>query len=94
MKCLALTTSVLGPLAVVPALQGKGVGKALLDYAEDKANITEVGIVSCRTDLFGFYERRGYKFTNEIPAEDTDIEELEKLTRPGISLKYFQKQNK
>ena len=94
LQCLTLTTSTSGPLAVVPALQGKGIGKALLDYAEDKADITEVGIVSCRTDLLGFYQRRGYKFTHEVPAEDTDINKLEKLTRTEITLRFFEKQNK
>ena len=63
---LILISSLSGPLAVAPSLQGKGVGKALLDYAEGRADITEVGIVSCRTDLFAFYQMRGYKFTQEI----------------------------
>ena len=40
-----------GPLAVLPALQGRGVGGALLDYAEAKADIAELTIVSCRRDI-------------------------------------------
>ena len=79
-----------GPLAVLPALQGRGLGGLLLDYAETKADIAELSIVSCRTDLLGFYQRRGYRFISEVPAENTTAE-MEKLTRPGITLKYFQK---
>ena len=82
-----------GPLAVLPALQGRGVGGSLLDYAEAKADIAELTIVSCRTDLLEFYQRRGYRFISQVPAENTVVE-FEKLTRPGITLKYFQKHKK
>lgn len=78
---------------MLPSLQGQGLGGALLDYAESLADTTELTIVSCRTDLLAFYQRRGYTFTHEVPAENT-VAELEKLTRPGIMLKYFQKHNK
>ena len=91
--CIIWTNDTAGPLAVVPSLQGRGVGGLLLDYAESKADITELAIVNCRTDLLDFYQRRGYRFICEVPAENT-IAEMEKLTRPGITLKYYQKQNK
>ena len=47
----------------------------------------------CRTDLLGFYQRRGYRFTFQVPAENS-VPEFERLTRPGITLKYFQKHKK
>ena len=81
-----------GPLAVLPSLQGQGVGGALMDYAETLADMAELTIVNCRTDLLAFYQRRGYTFSYEVPAENT-VAEFEKLTRPGITLKYFQKHN-
>ena len=46
-------------------LQGQGVGGALLDYAESLRGRTEVGIVSCRTDLLDYYGRRGYRSVHE-----------------------------
>ena len=61
--------------------------------AKAKADIAVVGIVSCRNDLLGFYAKRGYRFLYQVPAENTTAE-LERLTRPGITLKYFQKQRK
>ena len=48
-----------------PRLQGQGVGGALLDYAESLRGRTEVGIVSCRTDLLDYYGRRGYRSVHE-----------------------------
>ena len=36
---------------MLPALQGRGLGGSLLDYAEAKADIAELTIVSCRTSL-------------------------------------------
>ena len=46
-------------------LQGQGVGGALLDYAESLRGRTEVGIVSCRTDLLDYYGRRGDRSVKE-----------------------------
>ena len=50
-----------GPLAVRPDLQGKGVGSHLLEYAESNYGMVNVDVVSCRTDLEKFYNKRGYK---------------------------------
>ena len=51
----------IGPLAVSPSYQGQGIGSLLLKYAEDRHKVTEIGLVSCRTDLEGFYSKRGYR---------------------------------
>ena len=40
--------------------QGKGYGSKIFDFAESLANITQIDCVSCRTDLFPFYVKRGY----------------------------------
>ena len=51
-----------GPLAVLPELQGQGVGAALLRHAECLHQETVVDVVSCRTDLQTFYAKRGYRW--------------------------------
>lgn len=57
----------IGSFAVHPDYQGKGVGKLLLDAAEQRA-ISDFNtqklimvVLSERTELIAFYERRGYK---------------------------------
>lgn len=62
----------IGMLAVKPACQGTGVGKAMLTYAENYA-AREFGarrlvlhVVSARAELIAFYLRRGYRRTNTL----------------------------
>jgi ribosomal protein S18 acetylase RimI-like enzyme len=61
----------LGMFSVSPVLQGKGVGRALLEEAEVLAkqhgcNAITMTVISTRKELIGWYERRGYTFTGEI----------------------------
>lgn len=58
-------------LAVDPQFQKKGIGKKLMDYAEDFAK--KNNFISIRLDTFSknknnmrFYERRGYKRLEEV----------------------------
>ena len=58
-------------LAVEPQFQKKGIGKKLMDYAEDFAK--KNNFISIRLDTFSknknnmrFYERRGYKRLEEV----------------------------
>lgn len=68
----------LGMLTVNPELQGKGIGKFLLDAAEEYAgnnNCTSVymTVISVRKELVAWYERHGYKDTGArkpFPAND------------------------
>lgn len=59
----------LGMLAVSPPLQGKGIGKQLLEAAERAAQATwavsksVMTVIACRNELIAFYERRGYRRT-------------------------------
>lgn len=60
----------LGMLTVSPELQGGGIGKKLMQAAEDLAkenNIPKVSmtVISVRKELIEYYERRGYKNTGE-----------------------------
>ena len=73
--CVAVTrkdTSLayLGMLCVAPTLQSSGLGRKLLDAAEDLARsegiaVMEMTVIDSRTALIAWYERRGYAFTGE-----------------------------
>jgi N-acetylglutamate synthase-like GNAT family acetyltransferase len=59
-----------GTFAVRPALQGAGVGSALLAAAERRAvelglPAVEMTVLSGRSELITYYERRGYVRTGE-----------------------------
>ncbi|GGD74109.1 N-acetyltransferase [Emticicia aquatilis] len=68
----------LGMLTVSPELQGGGVGKKLMQAAEDFARNTQLNkismtVISVRKELIAYYERRGYKNTGETkPFPMTD----------------------
>ncbi len=73
--CVAVTVKdsalgYLGMLCVLPTLQSAGLGRQLLDAAEDGAraqNIAamEMTVIDGRDSLIGWYERRGYICTGE-----------------------------
>jgi len=59
-------------VSVLPELQGKGIGKQLLDYAIDFARsgkIARVTLEVIKSDLktIRFYEKAGFRFTGELP---------------------------
>ncbi|KFG76877.1 GNAT family N-acetyltransferase [Streptomyces mutabilis] len=61
-----------GMFAVSPALQGAGLGKAVIAEAERRSreawDVTEMHmtVISVREDLIAWYERRGYRRTGEM----------------------------
>lgn len=73
--CVAVTVkdsalAYLGMLCVSPTLQSSGLGRRLLDAAEDHARALgiaamEMTVIDSRTSLIAWYERRGYAFTGE-----------------------------
>ena len=73
--CVAVTRkdaslAYLGMLCVLPTLQSAGLGRRLLDAAEDLARADgiaamEMTVIDSRTSLIAWYERRGYAFTGE-----------------------------
>lgn len=74
--CIAITTKspdlvYLGMVTVEPALQGSGVGKAVLTAAERHAwmeigaSLAEMTVIAQRHELIAWYERRGYRLTGE-----------------------------
>ena len=63
-----------GLFAVEPSLQGGGIGKELLAYAESEAMqqwgvaTAIMEVITYRAELIEYYERRGYIRTGEIIA--------------------------
>ena len=60
----------LGMFSVVPKLQGSGIGKRLLQAAEEYARLVHsktiyMSVISARSELIAWYERHGYKATGE-----------------------------
>jgi ribosomal protein S18 acetylase RimI-like enzyme len=62
----------LSMFAVNPQQQGSGIGKKLLQHAEQTALETwqiqhfTMSVISCRQELIAFYQRRGYQLTGEL----------------------------
>ena len=87
----------LGMFVVQPVLQGRGIGKQLLAQAEQLA-ITAwavdglvMQVISVRSELIAFYERRGYvpsTTLREFPRND----ELWTPKVAGLQLRLLQKQ--
>jgi ribosomal protein S18 acetylase RimI-like enzyme len=73
--CVAVTRknaslAYLGMLCVLPTLQSGGMGRRLLDAAEDLARThgiaaIEMTVIDSRDALIAWYERRGYRRTGE-----------------------------
>jgi ribosomal protein S18 acetylase RimI-like enzyme len=60
----------LGMLTVSPTLQANGLGKQLLNAAEEYAKSVDctaitMTVITSRTELINWYERRGYSKTGE-----------------------------
>nr|WP_294850965.1 GNAT family N-acetyltransferase [uncultured Sphingomonas sp.] len=82
--CIALTEKgdglvYVGMVTVDPQSQGRGLGRHLLDRAEQYAvamlgaRRAEMTVISLRTELINWYERRGYALTGErrpFPSSD------------------------
>ncbi|MFA6087929.1 GNAT family N-acetyltransferase [Mucilaginibacter sp.] len=61
----------LGMLTVSPLLQANGLGRLLLQAAEDYARSIDyhtitMTVISTRTELLSWYERRGYQKTGDV----------------------------
>jgi len=68
----------LGLLTVSPELQGKGLGKQLMQFAEAQAKnlrcaVVYMTVISVRDTLIEWYERHGYRQTGEkLPFHNDD----------------------
>jgi GNAT superfamily N-acetyltransferase len=67
----------LGMLAVTPTQQAQGVGRFLLEAAENYGRqhgctLSRMTVISVRTELIAYYERRGYHLTGATEPFPTD----------------------
>ena len=75
----AADAAYLGMFTVKPTLQGQGIGKRFMDEAERTVrekwglNKMRMLVISLRSELIAFYERRGYRRTGEFKPFPTDI---------------------
>jgi GNAT superfamily N-acetyltransferase len=59
-------------MAVEPAYQGLGVGRAIIEAAEEQTRQVGIGVLwaNCRTPAVPFYERMGWKkISDEFEVE-------------------------
>lgn len=75
----AADAAYLGMFTVEPILQGQGIGKYFMKEAERivqeewGAKTMKMLVISLRTELIAFYERRGYRRTGELKPFPMDI---------------------
>ncbi|UOG72772.1 GNAT family N-acetyltransferase [Hymenobacter tibetensis] len=67
----------MGMLSVAPTQQARGIGKRLLQAAEAHArqhacSRMRITVISVRAELIAWYERHGYRRTNETEPFPTD----------------------
>lgn len=71
------TRMYLGMLSVSPLLQDKGIGKQLMNEAEEYTRKKDcdsiyMRVISLRHELISWYERKGYQKTGETESFPTD----------------------
>jgi predicted N-acetyltransferase YhbS len=84
------TRGYIGLLAVSPSKQGAGIGNQLLTHAEGYlrtlgCQTVQITVVDLRTELFPYYEARGYRRTGEVapfPREAKTPCELVAMAKP------------
>ena len=98
--CCALTAredrGYFGTFAVRPALQGGGVGSALLAAAEDRARelglrVVEMTVVSLRSELIAYYLRRGYVDTGQTRPFPYGVERNGRPRRGDLEFALLEK---
>lgn len=86
----------IGFFAVHPKLQGAGVGKEILSqaerYASNKLNAKKyvMVVVSQRTELIAYYERRGYIRTGSVQEYPTHLN-VGVPYESGLTIEYLEK---
>jgi N-acetylglutamate synthase-like GNAT family acetyltransferase len=85
-----------GLFAVSPALQGAGVGSALLSAAEERTRAlglaeVEMTVLSVRTELIAYYARRGYLDTGETAPFPYGLERNGRPRRPDLVFAVLRK---
>lgn len=57
-------------LFVLPEMQGKGIGKKLLEFAIKKYNVTSLTVNEQNLQAMGFYEHLGFKPYKRTPCDE------------------------
>lgn len=57
-------------LFVLPKMQGKGIGKKLLEFAIEKYNVTSLTVNEQNLQAMGFYEHLGFKPYKRTPCDE------------------------
>ena len=90
------SSSYLGMLVVKPALQGTGLGRRIIQAAEDYARDEwqskkmTMTVITRRSELIAYYERRGYRRTGELnPFKSDDVHGIPRVD--GIELEVLEK---
>merc|ERR1711942_622315 len=65
-----------------------------MSWAEAKFPVTMVAVVSCRTDVLPWYEKRGYETFGHIPLVESSKTQKENVTRAGLSSVLKQRINR
>jgi ribosomal protein S18 acetylase RimI-like enzyme len=84
-------------LAVRPGRQDAGLGRQMLEFAESEgrtrgARAARMTVVSIRTSLIAWYERRGYRRTGETEPFPYDDARFGRPQQPGLEFIYLQKE--
>lgn len=91
------TTCYLGMFAVRPTEQGHGIGKKILTTAENMAQqlwqckCMQMSVITLRTELIAWYERRGYQRTGSFKPFPYGIARYGKPKRNDLLLEILEK---
>ena len=78
---IQLDGSKIAKLFVEPVLQGYGIGAKLLEFAVAERKATHLWALEKNVRAIKFYERHGFRVTEEKELEEGTTEYLVKLTR-------------
>lgn len=73
-------------LFVEPVLQGKGIGAALLEYAVREEAARELWALEKNLRAIAFYERHGFRRTEDRRLEEDTTEYLVRLEKTNIHM--------
>jgi GNAT superfamily N-acetyltransferase len=92
----ARNACLIGMLAVHPSHQDRGLGRLMLERAEQEAlgwgiGLARMSVVSVRDSLIVWYERRGYRRTGETEAFPYEDDRFGTPLRPDLAFVILEK---
>ena len=73
---IALVKNTIAAIFVSPELQGKGIGKLLINHAKGIRNNLELNVYQQNTNSVRFYKSVGFKVVEETLDEETESKEF------------------